>query len=1510
MNLPPATQGWDVGMVVAWLDRMPLSVAAVYGTSDLMLVAGLVVSVTGVIAWLWHRRVKREIEQRFSARNRQMTELIEKAQCLLWEAEVLMETDDWAWHVRMHPSAFCRQLMEGRIPGPKEDMWAQFEVERRSDMDDRAWDAIQEGRPGYEQEFRATREGRTYWLHENVSITKLGTDRYWLVGLVTDITAQREAEAARRQSEQTVERILAHAPCLIWRATVMEENGELQWPHFDMPDSQLSQQLFGDKWLFSHISGFWDKLEVPDLPEMNLRSSRAIRGGETGYEQQFRVISRNGRIFWVNERVSITQTGDKVWSLVGVVTDVTAQTEAELARKSSERQLAHLLERADTLIWQAKAERRADGWLNWSMFIPPSQLYRRLFAEDPVQSGGFDWKARGVPEDDEMKARCLAALNKGEPGYEQVFRVPMGSDYIWLSESVTIDPTGPDSWDLVGVLTDITARRRAEEAWHASQLRLGKLLDLADCMVWEATVKVRADDTLEWDQYIPPSALYRRIFGEPRSEGPQLRWDELTVPEYSEMVARTLQAVKTRTPGYQQEFRVIKPEGEIWLREIVTMILLEDGRFRMVGVITDITAQRRAEEAQRQSEVRLTALLEQADCMIWQGECQLRAPDDFHWRVFTPRSHLFQRIFGREPDGECHFNWNENNVPEFQEMRARSRRALVEGQNGYEQTFRYQHADGDIWLHEKVSIKPAGSDRWELIGIITDITAQKRSDEARQASDQRLQELLGRAECLLWEADVEVVPGVEVLTGWKWRVRTQPSLLYQRLCGKSSPAPQAAVWPADRVPDRAKMDELCRDALLARRAGYEQIFHYIKEDGTVVWISENVTIRQTGENRLSLVGVAVDVTAQRLSEAARQESEQRLAEILTRADCLLWEATAEISSDDWQWQFNIQPSVLCQRLYGEAKPPSSYGLWRKFTIPERAEMNQRCRRAMSEGLASYEQVFHIVQPGKNAIWIRENVTIRRLDQTRFSLVGVAVDITRQRGAEEALAAEKERLAVTLRAMTEAVITTDVGGRVQFMNPAAARLLEREPTDCIGRPVQSSCQLEHMHTGAPIAMPVERVSQGDVMIDLPGHTRLVTSSGKRRSVEGCCAPVHSAESKVTGTVLVMRDVTEQERLEQELVRATRLESVGVLAGGIAHDFNNILTAVMGNLALAQLDIPPDNRAAASLRSAEKAALRARDLTQQLLTFAKGGEPVRAAIQLESVVREMTTFALHGSQVKAHFEMSPDLWTADADKGQIGRVVQNLVINAVQAMPRGGTLHISARNDPHAGLNQPGLAPGKYLQIAITDTGEGISPENVARIFDPYFTTKQTGTGLGLAAVYSIIKKHRGHIEVESQPGQGTTFRFWLPALDEQAPARETRTPWANDPRDMIRGRVLFMDDEESIREMARSLLHRFGLTVDCTADGAEAVARYSEALAAGRRYDLVIMDLTVPGGMGGLAALEKLRELDPQVKAVVSSGYSSDPVLARYREHGFAAVVAKPYEVGEISRVLRELLPPR
>jgi nitrogen-specific signal transduction histidine kinase/CheY-like chemotaxis protein len=388
------------------------------------------------------------------------------------------------------------------------------------------------------------------------------------------------------------------------------------------------------------------------------------------------------------------------------------------------------------------------------------------------------------------------------------------------------------------------------------------------------------------------------------------------------------------------------------------------------------------------------------------------------------------------------------------------------------------------------------------------------------------------------------------------------------------------------------------------------------------------------------------------------------------------------------------------------------------------------------------------------------------------------------------------------------------------------------------------------------------------------------------------------------VLVFRDITERERMEKELVRASRLESVGILAGGIAHDFNNILTAVIANLSLAKLDIQGDSDLATCVREAESATLRARDLTQQLLTFANGGEPVRSAVDFTSVVREVTEFALHGAKANCTFDLEDGLWPVDADKGQLGRVIQNLVINAVQAMPEGGTIRIVARNHAVIGIGRPAVDPGDYVHISIQDSGTGIKPKDLPHIFDPYFTTKQTGTGLGLAAVYSIIKKHRGLIDVDSELKKGTTFHIWMPALRASKALPEAASLSAIVP---MKGKILFMDDEPSIRSMATMLMRRIGLEVVAVSDGREVIDKYNAALEDGTPFSLVIMDLTVPGGMGGREALSYLREIDAAVKVVVSSGYSSDPIMANHKEHGFCGMIAKPYDVGQFNRVIVETL---
>ena len=514
-----------------------------------------------------------------------------------------------------------------------------------------------------------------------------------------------------------------------------------------------------------------------------------------------------------------------------------------------------------------------------------------------------------------------------------------------------------------------------------------------------------------------------------------------------------------------------------------------------------------------------------------------------------------------------------------------------------------------------------------------------------------------------------------------------------------------------------------------------------------------------------------------------------------------------------------------------------------------------------------------------------------------------IDITDIRAAEAALAAERARLAATLSAMTEGVITTDPAGVIQFVNEAAGALTGWVPAQAVGRPIDEVCRLTDENRQRAILAPVASALAHAAPVDLPPRTELHARDGVRHRIEGRCAPMHDPGGRGLGAVFVLRDVTEKMRFEMEMLRASKMESVGLLAGGIAHDFNNLLSIILGNLTLALLDEKTAATGGRWLREAERGTVRARELTQQLLTFAKGGEPVRSAVLLGELIREAAEFALHGARVGCEFDLADDLRPADADKGQIGQVVQNLVINAVQAMPDGGVIRLRLRNESLAADSLPPLPAGDYLRLEIADTGQGIPPENLARVFEPFFTTKEHGTGLGLATVYSIVQKHGGQISVESQVGHGTTFRIRLPAARVgPRPTVATASPFGQ-----LRGRVLFMDDEEPIRVMTRSLLERLGLEVVVTTDGNEAVQQFALARAKGQPFDAVIFDLTVPGGMGGAAAMQQILALDPKARGIVSSGYSSDPVMANFRAHGFRGSVPKPYRMMDFARTLRTVL---
>lgn len=536
------------------------------------------------------------------------------------------------------------------------------------------------------------------------------------------------------------------------------------------------------------------------------------------------------------------------------------------------------------------------------------------------------------------------------------------------------------------------------------------------------------------------------------------------------------------------------------------------------------------------------------------------------------------------------------------------------------------------------------------------------------------------------------------------------------------------------------------------------------------------------------------------------------------------------------------------------------------------------------------------------------------------------DVTERRETRRALATETERLAVTLGAIADGVVSTDLGARVVQVNDAALALLGVERGALLGQSIEDYLTFFTEADGKVSRSPVLCALAEGVPCALPvsGTTFLRTPAGAEFAVAGNAAPVRDQDGHTLGAVLIFRNVTERRRTEQELLKLSKQESMGQLAARIAHDFNNLLTVILGNLSLAKILLPAEDAAYRRLTDTEKACLRAKDLTRQLLAFARGGMPVRKPLALEPMVRESTRLILQEANTPYRLQWPGPLPPVNADAEQLHQMLYELLTNALHASPGGGTIHLRGETVTLDADSTLPLPAGHYVRLSVRDEGVGISPTHLARVFEPFFTTKEDARGLGLATCFLIARNHDGFLTVDSAVGFGTTFFLYLPALRTatpdlpRPPERPLPLPTAVDKHDAYapmpirpgsadKRRVLVMDDEAPICELAGEILTQAGFVVGTAANGQEAIEKYRDALGSGQPYDVVILDMTVRGGLGGRETVLALLEVDPGVRAIVSSGYSQDAMMSRYRDFGFCGVVSKPYSVTELTQEVEQAI---
>jgi PAS domain S-box-containing protein len=1040
-----------------------------------------------------------------------------------------------------------------------------------------------------------------------------------------------------------------------------------------------------------------------------------------------------------------------------------------------------------------------------------------------------------------------------------------GSEFpISLSTSVVRDARG-EPLTLIGIAADITERKRSEEAVAQSEERYRLLTELSP-----DAILVHQDGIII---YANKSAF--ALFGAQQPDeliGSKLI--ERVHSDYRAIVSKRVGAIYDRGEVARPiEELLVRLDGSVFFADVTGCQFFHNGKPAVQVIARDITIRKQAEDALRESEERLTVAQSVAHIGSWELTLATRtmwASDEAFllYGLEIPANHILPL-------------------------------AVVQGMAHHEDRHRMDVALDDLLKHNKpfnyeyrifraddheqriiLSIARLVRDKTgqpiSVMGTIQDITERKQSEEILRQKEQHLRtiyENMRDSMFLIRRSDGRILEANRAaMTAYGY-----------------SHEEFLAMTVSDLRPQRLRETVVGQIAQADIGGILFETIHQ-RKDGSEFPVEVSSRGMMLGGERV-LLSIVRDITERKKAEKALTHSHDLMRYIIEHNRSAVAVHDKDLKyiyvSQRYLQDYNVKEQDVIGKHHYDVFP----------------DLPQKWRDVHQKALAGE------ISSAEDDPYVREDDTV---DWTRWecrpwyeadgSIGGIIVYtevITQRKKAEEALAAEKERLAVTLRSIADGVITTDLNGKIVLMNRVAENLTGWHLEEAVGKPLCEVFYIVNENTRNVCANPAELVLTLKTSVELANHTILVSRDGREYQIADSAAPIFDKKSDIIGVVLVFRDMTEKHKLLENVQRADKLQSLGVLAGGLAHDFNNLLGGLFGYLELAREYSGSNEKARRYIEKSLISFNRAKDLTQQLLTFSKGGVPNRKTSSLESIIRENTLFALSGSNVTPHFKIEKDLWLCDFDENQIGQVIDNLVINAQQAMPAGGAIIVSADNVDLASQSGVPLAEGKYVRFSIADTGTGIPLSILQRIFDPFFTTKQKGSGLGLTTSYSIVKKHDGVITVASTVDVGTTFSVYLPASEKQTLDDTSRLTV----RSKGHGRILVMDDEESIRETTKDMLETLGYQVEHTTDGMETLERYHGASLEGKPFDAVIMDLTIPGGMGGKETIARLRKTYPNVIAFVSSGYSNDPVLSNPAEFGFTDKLQKPFRMDELAQLL-------